>query len=156
VFDGIVIDLRVGVIQYLLTYYFPTMNKQKTQKWLRIGALLVPTLCLTFINIGTLRGDSSATGYYYTPATSSSDYKIMDDYAKESVYHIDLNSFEFSPSTIQITKDDHLLQDEELAEDEHQSIYEIDLKRMPEGIYKITISDDEGNEVTERIAHKTN
>jgi len=131
------------------------MLTQKTQKWIKKGALLVPTLLLTFINIGTIRGDSSATGYYFTPTTNGSDHKILDDYAKESVYLIDLNSFEFSPTTIQITKDDGLLQDEELAEEEHQWIYEIDLKRMPEGIYKITISDDDGNQVTERIAHKT-
>lgn len=131
------------------------MLKQKTQRRLRYGALLVPTLLLTFITFGTAKGDSSATSYYYTPTTNSTDHKIMDDYAKESVYLIDLNAFEFSPTSIQITKGDDLLQDEELAEEEHQWIYEIDLKRMPEGIYKITISDDVGNEITERIAHKT-
>ena len=50
---------------------------------------------------------------------------------------------------------DALVQEEELAEEEHQLIYEIDLKRKPEGIYKITISDNVGNEITERITHKT-
>lgn len=132
------------------------MRGQKTQKWIRNGALLVPTLMLSIINIGTVRGDATENGYYYTPTSNNSDRKIYDEYADESVYHIDLERFEFNPTTIQITRNDVLLQDEELSEEEHQTIYEIDLKRMPEGIYTIVISDENGNEITERFAHKTN
>jgi hypothetical protein len=127
-----------------------------TRKKLKCSALLVPTLLRSFINIGTVLGDTTETKYYFTPTTTPSiGEKILDVYADQSVYLIDLTRFEFTPTSIQIKMNDALVQEEELAKEEHQLIYEIDLKRKPEGIYKITISDNVGNEITERITHKT-
>ncbi len=131
------------------------MLPYNTRKRLKYGALLVPTLLLSIMNIGTVQGDAMDTKYYFTPTTPSSGDKILDNYADQSVYLIDFDRFEFTPSTIQIRLNDALMQVEELAEEEHLMIYEIDLKRKPEGIYTITISDDFGNEISEKITHKT-
>jgi len=132
------------------------MLPYSTRKKIKCGALLVPVLLLSFINIGTVLGDTADTKYYFTPSTTPSEgEKILDDYADESIYLIDLHRFEFTPTSIKIRKNNLLLQEEELATEEREMIYEIDLKRKPEGIYTITISDDVGNEITEKITHKT-
>ena len=132
------------------------MLPYSTRKRLKCAALLIPTLLLSIINIGTVLGDAADSQFYFTPSTTpSTAEKILDDYADQSVYLIDLSRFDFTPTSIQIKMNDALMREEELAEEEHQLIYEIDLKRKPEGIYKITISDDLGNSITERITHKT-
>jgi len=131
------------------------MLPYKTQKRLKCGVLLIPTLLISFINIGTVLGDAEANDHYFTPTESKADQNILSEYANQSIYLIDLDRFGFTPTSIQIRKSDALIQEEQLAEEEHQLIYEIDLKRKPEGIYTITIADDQGNEIVESITHKT-
>jgi len=104
-----------------------------TRKKIRYTVLLIPTLLLSISTIGKLEGVSSEDQYYFTPTTpSTTTDKIQNDYAPQDVYLIDLNRIDFTPTMIHIFKNEVLFRAEELAEEERQLIYEIDIKRKPE------------------------
>lgn len=130
------------------------LNKQ-ARRLLRYGALLVPTLFLSFINIGKVQGDTAEKRHYYTPSKITANNPVNDEYKANNIYLIDFKKFEFTPKLVQIHHNDALLQEEELAEEEQLMLYEIDLGRKPEGLYKIIISDKLGHVVTETFTHKT-